>query len=354
MMVESALQFAGHSYRAWLVALAQQQRWQDAAALLHRGIIALCKPLATASGSQASNASRQLPAAQAAAALDLGLRLLHLLCCVGDGDSRAALLNWAAGDPGSSGKSLAFRSRAALLQAVEHHPQLLCTLAISSAYTTMHGSLPSAVVHSLGYEAPPLSAQLQAWQPPPAALDASASSACGAALSAGVAAFGLLPAREPPAALQQQTAPQLLAARCALLVAALRLGGSPLLCELLHMPHSTAMLTVAQQCWHACSGQPPAELLILLQETVVSAAVAAATRQLPGSSSSSSNALAVAALQGQLHPAAVVALAAAVAGSGHPQATATAQELLGGWAVAYEPSVSCQWKDLRKSQLFLP
>ncbi|PRW20615.1 hypothetical protein C2E21_8844 [Chlorella sorokiniana] len=28
MMVESALQFAGHSYRLWLVALAQQQRRQ--------------------------------------------------------------------------------------------------------------------------------------------------------------------------------------------------------------------------------------------------------------------------------------------------------------------------------------
>lgn len=343
MMVESAIQFAGHSYRCWLVALSQQQRWQDAAVLLQRGILALCKPLSAAGGNPASEASGRLPAAQAAAALDLGLHLLHLLCCVGDADSRAALLAWAAGDAGSSSKTLPQRSRAALQQALQQHPHLLCTLAISCAYAALHNSLPTAMVHSLGCQLPPLSAQLQGWQPAPAAVDLSASSACRAALSLCSAALGLPQARESPAQQQQQPAPQLLAARCTVLTAALRLGGSPLVGELIHMPHCTDALTVVQQCWHTCSGQPPAELLILLQEAVVSAAAAAATSRLPGSSSGScGNPLVVAALQGKLHPAAVVALAAAVAGSGHAQAADAVLRLLGSWAIAYEAWVSYQ------------
>lgn len=337
MMVESALQFAGHSYRLWLVALAQQQHWQDAAAVLQRGILALCKPLAAAN-SQASGAMKPLPEAQAAAALDLALRLLHLLCCVGDANSRAALLAWAAGDPGSSSKPLASRSRAALLQALAPHPQLVCTLAISCAHAVVHGSLPMAIVHSLGYQPPPLSAQLQAWQPAPAALDEAASSASSAALSAGAAALGLLPGRDSPAL--QQAGKPLLSARCALLTTALRLGGAPLLCELLGVPHSTAALTAAQHCWSTGSEQPSHELLILVQEAAVATAAAAATFQHPGSSSSN-NALAAAAVQGKLHPAALLALAAAVAGSGHLHAAETAGELLGSWAVAYERLVSC-------------
>lgn len=335
MMVESALQFAPHSYRLWLVAVAQQQRWQDAAAMLQRGILALCKPLAAAAGgsSKSGSSGGALPEAQAAVALDLGLRLLQLLSGAGDADSQAALLVWAGADAGSSGgQPLAHRSKAVLVQALLPHPHLRCTLAICCAYAAAFDCLPSASAHCLGYQPAPLVALLRAWPPVPAARDASAWAACRAALVAGAGSLGLL-ASSPTQQPQQELEPQLLAAQCALLVAAMRLGGSALLAELLGVPQPWAALTVAQQRWQACSAQSPAELLILVQESVAAAAAAAA-------SSNSANILVEAALQGRLHPAAALSLAACVASCRQPQAADVAHKLLGSWAIAYEAGVS--------------
>ena len=385
MMIDSALQFAPHSYRLWLVAAQQEQRWQDAAAVLQRGIVALVRAGGRSSG--------PLPEQQCAAALDLGLRLLQLLGSVGDAESREAQLSWAGADTGDSGQSLARRSKAALLQELLPHSRLLATLCCCCAYAAACGCLPLAAEHSLGYQQPQLAALLQDWRPPPAdAPDASAAAACRTALVAGADSLGLLGATgqhplQQERRLSQHQRGQLAAAHAELLGDAageLVEAQSALLCTLLRLdrfagrpatwganiatgllgevfgtwgsqPGHTVALAAAHRQWQALTPQPvqrqqrqpapdsmaalpqpPAELLLFLQEAVVTAAVAAASPMHPSPVLS-------AALRGLLHPAAVAALAAAVASSGHPQAAKAAVELLASWAVAYEAAVSGAW-----------
>lgn len=406
MMVDSALQFAPHSYRLWLVAAAQQARWPDAAALLQRGVLALCR------GRDGTGSHGALPEAQAAAALDLGLRLLALLGAAGQDDSRAALLAWAGADVGGSaagghghgGGSLLLRSKAALLHELQQHPRLLCTLWLCCAHVAAHGRLPPAAEHSLGYQQPPLAELLRSWPAAPMptydAAGAAAAAACRAALLAAAGDLGLLAgdarqlqherrlgqqhaeqlAAQRAAAWQAQPA-AVTASRCAVALALLRLRGSAwhpagtaaaLLSQVAGCgggQASTAALELTQRCWRAWSAQqreqqqhaqrqrqrsaaghpagdadalPAAELLLLLQEAVVADALAGAApaagmaRHTPGTSS----AALLAALKGRLHPAAVAALASAVAGCGHTQAASAAHALLSSWAVAYERGVS--------------
>lgn len=386
MMVDSALQFAPHSYQLWLVAAAQQREWRGAAAVLQRGVLALCKPQAPGGGKAGASG---LPEQQAAAALDLGLQLLQLLSSVGDAEAGADLLHWAGADVGGGGdQSLARRSKAALLTELLLHPRLLCLLCCCCAHAAAHGGLPAAAQHSLGFQQPQLAALLQGWPaPPPPAPNAAAAAACQAALIAGAGSLGLLDIfggkhllqqkrqlsqhhttqlAAAQARLAEQQPAELLAAQCGLLLAVMRLdpfaghptpdggiwGGNPSVLAPLSggwgLPVQRAALVVAQQRWQAMASwgrhpqqqqlQPPLELLLLVQEAAVAAAAAdAAPRPFHGSSG---NPVLLAVLQGRLHPAAAAGLAAAVASSGHEQAAGAARELLGAWAQAYEAAVS--------------
>ncbi|KAL4439717.1 hypothetical protein ABPG75_002718 [Micractinium tetrahymenae] len=300
MMVDTALQFAPHSYRLWLVAAEQQQQWQEAAAMLQRGVLALCKPAPTVDGvaGVAGVSSGPLPEAQAAAALDLGLRLLQLLSMADQQDSRVQLVQWAGADLPSTG-SLLQRGKAALLAELQPHPRLLAVLCCCCAYAAVHGSLPIAAQHSLGYQQTGLSELLRGWpgmpeqgeQQPQAAGDADA--ACRAALIACADSLGLLGrsgsnllhqerglapsqhARMLDGLRQaQQAQPEaLLAAQSGLLLAMLRLDsragsagtpGSSLLAQLVESisgmpgggacslaPPQLAALAVTQQRWQA-------------------------------------------------------------------------------------------------------
>ena len=201
MMVDSALTFAPQSYRLWLVAVRQQQRWQEASLMLQRGILALCKPLPAAAEAPGSGARCGLPEQQAASALDLGLRLLQLLGSAGHDESRAAQLEWAATDVANTGGGgrqapLLHRSKAALLAELQAHPRLLCTLCCCCAFAAAHGRLPPAAEHSLGYLPPPLAALLREWpaapHPLPAGAPSAAATACRAALVVAADSLGLL------------------------------------------------------------------------------------------------------------------------------------------------------------------
>lgn len=363
-MTDSALLFAPHSYRLWLTAVEQQRAWHEAAAILQRGILSLCKPVL----GQCSHSSGALPGAQATAALDLGLRLLQLLCAAEQPGSHEALLQWASADLGSGGgQSLLLRSKAALLLELHHHPRLLCMLTVCCACAAAHGRLPLAAEHSLGYEQPALAELLRGWPSAPAVEQHRATAAaCRASLLAGAGGLGLLPSPgvlqverglsqeqrargQAIAALAAQHQPSaMLMAQCGMLLAVLRLDSfaapsSSLLADIVGVtaisgftlpPACLAVLTAAQQQWQAsarASVSPSAELVVLLQEAVVVAAAAAAEH---------SNPVLLACLHGRLHPAAATALVAAVAGSRTARAATAAGHLLAFWAMAYNDAVS--------------
>lgn len=250
MMTDTALQFAPHSYRLWLAAAEQQRQWQEAAAVLQRGVLALCRP-APSAGCDSGGDGAALPEAQAAAALDLGLRLLQLLDTAEQPDSRAQLLQWAAADLSGSDGGLLQRSKAALLAELLPHPRLLAALCCCCAHAAAHGGLPVAAQRCLGYESAPLWELLSEWPHPPGQgqgqHSSEAAAGCRAALLAGADSLGLVdgggdgggplqqeralaPAqrRRVQAVLRhaRQAAPEaLLVAQSAMLVVALRLDG---------------------------------------------------------------------------------------------------------------------------------
>lgn len=298
MMVDTALQFAPHSYRLWLVAAEQQRQWQEAATVLQRGVLALCRPVLTGGSAGAGGAGvggKSLPEPQAAAALDLGLRLLHLLSMADQPDSSSQLVQWAGGDLAGSG-SLLLRSKAALLAELQPHPRLFATLCCCCAYAAAYGCLPGPAQHSLGYQQASLSELLRDWPELPGQHHQHQQAACRAALVAGADSLGLLghssgnllhqerglAAAQHGRMLEslrqaQQAQPEALcAAQSALLLAVLRLdriagasgpAGSSLMVQLVGFtsgmpssqasslaPPQQAALAVTQQRWHAFAG----------------------------------------------------------------------------------------------------
>lgn len=295
-MVDTALQFAPHSYRLWLAAVEQQRQWQEAAVLLQRGVLALCRPAAAGDGVGAGGEAA--PEARAAAAFDLGLRLLQLLSAADQPGSRAQLVDWAGGDLPSAG-SLLLRSKAALLAELQPHPRLLATLCCCCAYAAAYGHLPAVAQRSLGYQQPGLAELLCDWPELPGQQQQQEQeqqqrqAACRAALIAGADSLGLLgpesgtrlhqerglaPAQharmlEALRRAQQAERGALLGAQCGLLLAALRLDrlagsagvpGGSLLVQLAEctssMPSSWAgglavpqwaALALTQQRWQA-------------------------------------------------------------------------------------------------------
>ena len=338
-MVESALRFAPSCYQLWLAAAAAAAQPQAAAMLLRRGVLALCQ--------QSEGAERDpVPEAQAAAALDLALRLMLLLAEMHAplaADRCDELLRFClgsaappAGAPSPEAEALLV-CRAALGGVLGAHPRLHCVLLLCCAHAATYGCLPNAALHRLGY-----AQQLQplAWE--------------HGALVPGGAGAAVAVLREPARELAQgvHTAEQL-EARSVLALSLLRLDlatGSTMLLDAEQgsgvpgkpdAPHAAApggaahaALRLVERWYRQLKrlGACPAALVVLLQEGVAAAV---------GSGTSAHAGLLRACVRGEVHPEVAAALAAAAVAHGAPPGDAA--ELLECWAAGYCNSSEVRW-----------